>query len=175
MAVRKIAFPVAFKQNTNSYSNAYGKYYPVAIQRETLSLGGLLNMCAFDQSVFTPDIVKGCLSTITKVMLELLKEGQAVKWDGLGTFTPTIENVKDGATDAQIVNGVKNLGNMIRGVHIRFIPENSDGEQLTSRKFADSCIFKVQGVYVPQIIGAGKQQKKVFNLVSLEVFRDQNN
>ena len=91
MATRKIKFPVVLRQNDNSYSQDYGRYYPEAVPGETLSLSGLLAMVAFDQSVYTEDIVKGVVQAVTRSMVELLKEGQPVKWDGLGTFTPRVE------------------------------------------------------------------------------------
>lgn len=175
MATRKIKFPVVLRQNDNSYSNAYGRYYSEAVPGETLSLSGLLAMVAFDQSVYTEDIVKGVVQAVTRSMVELLKEGQPVKWDGLGTFTPTIENTKGGATEAEIVNGTKNVNTTIAGVHIRFIPENTDGQKLTSRVFGDRCLFDLRGVLVPTVIGAGKNQKKVFNTVSLETWRGNAN
>ena len=40
MAVRKIAFPVVYQQNTNVQSEAYGKLYPKPYKPDTLSLRG---------------------------------------------------------------------------------------------------------------------------------------
>ena len=92
MAVRKIAFPVVYQQNQNAQSEAYGKYYPKPYKPDTLSLRGLVERVAMDQSVYSRDIVEGVIQRLTKVMVELLQGGQPVKWDGLGTFTPTIES-----------------------------------------------------------------------------------
>ena len=92
MAVNTIAFPVAARQNKNDDSTAYGKWFLVPYWPETLTLRGLIERVAFDQSVYSRDIVEGVLQKLTTVMVELLKSGQPVKWDGLGTFTPNINS-----------------------------------------------------------------------------------
>ena len=92
MAVQVIAFPVAARQNTNDDSTAYGKWFLVPFWPETLNLRGLIERVAFDQSVYSRDIVEGVIQKLTTVMVELLKSGQPVKWDGLGTFTPNINS-----------------------------------------------------------------------------------
>ena len=63
----------------------------------------------------------------------MITQGQPVKLDGFGTFTPTIET--DGQKVVDSVEGSLNVGidNLIAGVHLRFIPENSKGDELTSR------------------------------------------
>ena len=79
MAVRKIAFPVVYQQNQNVQSEAYGKYYPKPYTPDTLSLRGLIERVAMDQSVYSRDIVGGVIQRLTKVMVELLQGGQPVK------------------------------------------------------------------------------------------------
>ena len=102
MAVRKIAFPVVYQQNQNDQSSAYGKYYPKPYKPDTLSLRGLIERVAMDQSVYSRDIVEGVIQRLTKVMVELLQGGQPVKWDGLGTFTPKVESARGGMTEAKL-------------------------------------------------------------------------
>ena len=62
--------------------------------------------------------------------------------DGFGTFTPVIESeskkIKRSVEESLEV-GIENL---IAGVHLRFIPENTKGEKLTSRALKDECTFK---------------------------------
>jgi hypothetical protein len=69
-----------------------------------------------------------------------------VKWDGLGTFRPTITNANGGLSEEVVKAGGYNIGDIIEGVNICFIPENSKGEELTSRKFKDLCTFNNVGV-----------------------------
>ena len=170
MAQRKIAFPVVYKQNQNEQSSAYGKYYPEAYPPETLSLRGLIERVAFDQSVYSRDIVEGVIQKLTRVMVELLTGGQPVKWDGLGTFTPKIESVKGGVTEAQLKAGSVNIRDAIEGVHIRFIPENEKGEELTSRRMKDAITFTVEGVKILTKVGVAPNQKTLVTIESLEKF-----
>ena len=173
MAVRKIAFPVVYQQNQNEQSAAYGKFYPKPYKPDTLSLRGLIERVAMDQSVYSRDIVEGVIQRLTKVMVELLQGGQPVKWDGLGTFTPTIESVKGGATEAQLKAGV-DVREVINGVHIRFIPENEKGEEITSRKFKDLVVFTVMGIAERVAAGltSGGKQKYATNVIDLESWKN---
>ena len=173
MAVRKIAFPVVYQQNTNNQSLAYGKYYPRPYKPDTLSLRGLIERVAMDQSVYSRDIVEGVIQRLTRVMVELLEGGQPVKWDGLGTFTPTIESVKGGATEAQLKAGI-DIREVVAGVHIRFIPENETGEEITSRKFKDLVVFTVMGVAERVAAGttSGGKQKYATNVIDMESWKN---
>ena len=138
MAVQVIAFPCAARQNTNDDSTAYGKWFLVPFWPETLNLRGLIERVAFDQSVYSRDIVEGVIQKLTTVMVELLKSGQPVKWDGLGTFSPNLTSTG--------VNEVEQCSvDQIKGVKINFIPENAKGEQLTSKAFKDLCTFDLLG------------------------------
>ena len=152
MAVNTIAFPVAARQNNNDSSTAYGKWFLVPYWPETLTLRGLIERVAFGQSVYSRDIVEGVIQKLTTVMVELLKSGQPVKWDGLGTFTPNIQS--------RGVTQTKNVSvDQIQGVHINFIPENAKGEELTSKKFKDLCVFEVLGYLVSTNIGTQQKPK----------------
>ncbi len=137
MAVQIIAFPVVARQNTNDDSTAFGKWFLTPYWPETL-LRGLIERVAFSQSVYSRDIVEGVITKLTEVMVELLKSGQPVKWDGLGTFTPNVHS--KGVNDTESVSV-----DQIQGVTINFIPENSKGEQLTSKKLKDLCTFDILG------------------------------
>ena len=173
MAVKKVSFGIAFKQNRNQTSQAYGKYYPEAWTPETLNLRGLVERVAMDQSVYSRDICEGVIQRLTKVMVELLQGGQPVKWDGLGTFTPTVESVKGGATEAQLKAGI-DVRDVIAGVHIRFIPENEKGEEITSRKFKDLVVFTVMGIAerVSAGLTSGGKQKYATNVIDLESWKN---
>jgi hypothetical protein len=83
---------------------------------------------------------------LTTVMVELLRSGQPVKWDGLGVFQPGIESKKMGLTAEQMKAKQANPDQDVVGVHINFIPESSKGEDLSSRAFKDLCVFENVGV-----------------------------
>ena len=83
---------------------------------------------------------------MTSCMVELLKEGVAVKLDGLGTFYPTME-----AKGAESPVGY-NITDYIKGLHIRFQPEGATEDNITSRvlkqnvRFQQMMIFDKLGV-----------------------------
>ena len=79
MATSKIAFPVVFRQNQNISSRSYGKYFIEARPTEPLLLDGLMKMCAWEQSVYTSDIVQGVIDALGVVMLELGSVGFEIR------------------------------------------------------------------------------------------------
>lgn len=174
MAVVKIALPVVWRQNTNMSSHAYGKYYLETLASDPLLLAGLMRMCAWDQSVYTPEIVQGVIDAISKVMLELMREGQPVKWDKLGTFVPYCETTKGGVSEATMISGDFKAPDCIKGVHIRFIPENTNGDQITSRQFKDLCKFDVKGVVKRVRINETEPAQYITQFKSLEEWKSKH-
>lgn len=171
MAVQKIAFDVVLKRNNNRFHKGYGKYYPEAYKPETLDLRGLIERVAFDQSVYSRDIIEGVIQRLTKVMVELLQSAQPVKWNGLGTFTPSVESVKGGVTADDLAAGNVNIDQLVAGIHINFIPENSKGEELTSRSFKESVVLNCVGVIETTNIGSAQKKKYARTLNDIEKWK----
>ena len=147
MATRTLAFNYVLKQNSNDDSTAFGKYFAEAFGLNSpLSLKGLCNRVAMDQSVFTPEIAKGVIMKLTTDMVELLQSGNSIKWDGLGTFRPTVESL------GVAVPADYDVNRDVKGIHVRFIPENERGESMTSRKFAESLTFSQYGTKNTQAV-----------------------
>ena len=174
MAVKNPQFGINLRKNDNQYNSAYGKYYTEAYNEKTLSLQGLIERVAFDQSVYSRDVVRGVIQRLTTVMVELLTSAQAVKWDGLGTFTAKVESADKGLSKQDLLAGNFNIRELIGGVHIRFQPENSKGEELTSRKFKDACVLENVGVIEIEKVGTAPNIKRVRSLVPMETWRKQN-
>ena len=146
MASEVIAFPVNLRRNNNQYNNGYGKYYPEADTKEPLNLKGFARHLAEHGKLVDYPMAVLVLQNIVGCLKELAVQGQPVKLDGFGTFTPTIES--DGKAAKSTVEATLEAGleNLIAGVHLRFTPENTKGEKLTSRALKDECTFK--GAYV---------------------------
>ena len=98
-------------------------------------------------------------------MTELLTSGQSVKWDGLGTFTPYVESKGSNQVSKYDVNI------HVKGIHIRFIPENTKGEQLTSRKFRDQCTLQLAGVWVKRNITVDGKKKVIREFFTMEDYK----
>ena len=91
----KILYEV--KQNQNSYSAAFGKWYAQIKNLETLNTRKLANHISEHGSFYTPDVVYGVLEKFRSCLLEMLLNSKKVKIEGLGTFYCTLENQKKGA------------------------------------------------------------------------------
>ena len=142
MASEVIAFPVNLRKNKNQYNPGYGNYYAEVDSKEPLNLKGFAKHLSDHGKLVDYPMAVLVLQNIVSCLKELAVQGQPVKLDGFGTFTPIIES--DGKVATSTVEAALDLGieNLIAGVHLRFIPENSKGERLTSRALKDECTFK---------------------------------
>jgi hypothetical protein len=142
MASEVIAFPVNLRKNQNQYNSAYGKYYVEADSKEPLNLKGFAKHISEHGKIVDYPMAVLVLQNIVSCLKEMATQGQPVKLDGFGTFTPIIES--DGTKAQDTVEKALGVGidNLIAGVHLRFIPENSKGDELTSRMLKKECVFK---------------------------------
>ena len=171
MATKIKKFPTYMLENRNVSSRGFGKFYPRTNRNETLTLRGLVERVAFEQKVYSRDIIEGVIARLTTVMVEQLQSGQAVKWPGLGTFRVEIENTKYGVNASDILSGKANVRELIEGVHIRLIPEGAQGEDITAKAFADQCSFQNDGVKVFTVVGSGDDAYEVSSIVSMAEYR----
>ena len=142
MATEVISFPVNLRKNNNRENNGYGKYYAEADTKEPLNLKGFARHIAEHGKLVNYPLAVLVVQNIVECLKEMMLQGQPVKLDGFGTFTPIIES--DGTKATTTVEGSLEVGIdvLIAGVHIRFTPENKKGEQLTSRALKKECEFK---------------------------------
>ena len=131
----KILYEVKLNQNTSS--SAYGKWYAQIKSLETLNTRKLANHISEHGSVYTPDVVYGVLEKFRSCLVEMLLESKKVKIEGLGTFYCTLENQKNGALKKEDFNVNKHL----KALHIRFLPEQTTEENISSRQFLKQAEF----------------------------------
>jgi predicted histone-like DNA-binding protein len=129
---------VNLRKNNNEKSDQFGKYYPKIDRKRTLSLKGLAKHISDHGSIYTRDVVEGVLSKLTICVPELLAQGVPVKLDGLGTFYPSIEAVPGGIESIAVAKELV-PADTVKGVHVRFTPEGSDLDNITSRVFKEKC------------------------------------
>ena len=146
MAVKSPQFEINIRKNDNALSEAYGKYYPKAVEKQTISLRGLCNHMAEHNSIYGRDIIQGVLMKMSGCIVELLSQGNPVKIDGLGTFVPTVESEKSGISKADLIAGKWNPQTYVKAIHIRFRPENTTDDKITSRSFKSLCALTTIGV-----------------------------
>lgn len=130
----KIMYQV--KQNKSESSAAFGKWFAYAKASETLNTRKLARHISEHGSVYTQDVVFGVLEKFRSCLLEMLLDSKKVKIDGLGTFYCTIEN-KGGTLSKDKFNVTENL----KALHIRFLPEQEQEMNISSREFIKQAKF----------------------------------
>ena len=124
-------------QNNNEHSTAHGKYYARVKYLESLNTRKLSNHISEHGSIYTPDVVYGVMEKFRSCLLEMLLNSKKVKIEGLGTFYTTIECQKGGAVSKDKFNVNKD----VKGLHIRFLPEQEQEQNISSREFLKQAEF----------------------------------
>ena len=124
-------------QNQNEHSTAFGKFYARVKYLECLNTRKLSNHIAEHGSIYTPDVVYGVMEKFRSCLIEMLLNSKKVKIEGLGTFYTTLECEKGGAVTKDKFNILKN----VKGLHIRFLPEQEQEQNISSRQFLKQAEF----------------------------------
>ncbi len=125
------------RQNKNNKSQVFGKWFAHSKSIETLNTRKLAKHISEHGSVYTQDVVFGVLEKFRSCLVEMLLESKRVKIDGLGTFFTTLENEPGGAPKKEEFNVGKNL----KALHIRFMPEQEQEMNISSREFLKKAEF----------------------------------
>ena len=111
------------KQNKNSKSLAYGKWYAYPVIEETIDLDSLAGHMANHNTPYSKGAITGVLTDMVNCIKELLLEGKNVKIADLAIFSLGIKN-SGGATSEDTFTVSKN----IKGVKLR---ARATGELIT--------------------------------------------
>ena len=112
-------------------------YYAKAVSLETLSQRDMAKHITSHGSPYTVDVVMGVLEAYRNCLIEQLLESKKVKVEGLGTFYVTIANKEGGEKDLEKFN----IGSMAVGLRLRFLPDTSQEENLSSKEFLKKASF----------------------------------
>ena len=102
------------KQNKNTASKAYGKYFAYPVIEETINLDALAGHMANHNTPYSKGAIKGMLTDMVSCIKELLLEGKNVKIADLAIFSLGIKN-NGGSNNAETFSVSKN----IKGVKLR--------------------------------------------------------
>ena len=150
---------INLRQNKNDDSTAYGKYFAECDSKEPLNLKGFAKHMTSHGKIADYQMCVLVLGQVVDCMTELLSQGQPVKLDGLGTFYPSVDGQGNGKNELeQAVAAGPDA--MINGIKINFNPENSKGEQLTSRAFKEQCIFEYGYLVESEVRTVGGKRKR---------------
>ena len=133
----KILYEVYKNDIKDSESVMYGKYYARLKSIETMSMTKLAKHISEHGSVFTEDVVEGVMKKFKTCLLEMLLESKKVKVAGLGTFYLTCECQKGGADKEEDFN----VNQHLKALHIRFLPDQVQEDNLSSREFIKKAEF----------------------------------
>ena len=111
------------KQNKNSKSLAFGKWYAYPVIEETIDLDSLAEHMANHNTPYSKGAITGVLTDMVNCIKELLLEGKNVKIADLAIFSLGIKN-SCGATSEDTFTVSKN----IKGVKLR---ARATGELIT--------------------------------------------
>ena len=150
---------INLRQNKNDDSTAYGKYFAECDSKEPLNLKGFAKHMTSHGKIADYQMCVLVLGQVVDCMTELLSQGQPVKLDGLGTFYPSVDGQGNGKNELEqaVATGPEA---MINGIKINFNPENSKGEQLTSRAFKEQCIFEYGYLVESEVRTVGGKRKR---------------
>ena len=133
----KILYEVYQNDIKDSESVMYGKWYARLKSIETLSTERLAKHISEHGSVFTADVVEGVMKKVKTCLVEMLLESKKVKIAGLGTFYLTCECQKGGADKESDFN----VNQHLKALHIRFLPDQAEEDNLSSREFIKKAEF----------------------------------
>ena len=92
-----------------------------------------------------------------------------MKLDGLGTFYPTAKNVKGGIDSIADAKAMV-PASQVEGIHVRFEPEGSQLDDITSKKFKERCslvwgnLIEITGTAAS---ATGKTTKPIYKLTPI--------
>ena len=159
MARSNIPMVINLRQNKNDDSTAYGKYFAEVDSKEPLNLKGFAKHMTGHGKIADYQMCVLVLGQVVDCMSELLSQGQPVKLDGLGTFSPSVDGQKLGKANlADAVAGGADA--MINGIKINFLGENTKGEELTSRALKKECVFEWGYLVESEVRTVGGKQKR---------------
>ena len=175
MAVNKISMAINYRKNKSTRLSSGGKYYAEVDRQKTLSTRGLAQHLKDHNCMVGRDAIMAVLIKLSECVPELVAQGVGVKLDGLGIFYPSVLNEKGGATEAQMLDKTFNPTSIIKGIRLRFTPDSSDLDNLTSKQFLTRNVApESQNIVDVEKRTVDGKQVSIQTLVTLEDFRNPN-
>ena len=163
MATNEIKIGINLRQNKNVKNSGYGKYYPEVDVQATLSLKGFAKHMSDHGCIYGRDLIEGVLKKITQCLPELVSQGVPVRLDPLGTFLPTC-SVNKPLADVAAMEGA-DPNEVVKGVHIRFLPYGVEDDNITSRRFKEEfCSLEFRNIIDTQTVTIDGKTKKLTTL-----------
>ena len=173
MAVNKISMAINYRKNKSTRLSSGGKYYAEVDRQKTLSTRGLAQHLKDHNCMVGRDAIMAVLIKLSECVPELVAQGVGVKLDGLGIFYPSVLNEKGGATEAEMLDKTFNPTSIIKGIRLRFTPDSSELDNLTSKQFLNRNVApESQNIVDVETRTVNGKPVKIQTLVTLEDFRN---
>ena len=135
---------INLRQNKNSKNAGYGKYYPEVDLQKTLTIRGFAQHMIDHGSKYSRGDIENILSMVTECLPELVAQGIPVQLGELGIFRPTCE-AKASVADIAAMEGL-NPNEVVKAIHIRFIPNQTKLDNLAGPAFKDQCSLELRNI-----------------------------
>ena len=164
---------INYRKNKSTRLSSGGKYYAEVDRQKTLSTRGLAEHLKDHNCMVGRDAIAAVLVKLSECIPELVAQGIGVKLDGLGIFYPSVLNEKGGATEEQMQDKTFNPTSIIKGIRLRFTPDSSELDNLTSKAFLRNNVSPAsQNIIDVESRTVNGKPMKVQTLVTLEDYRN---
>ncbi|MBP5219731.1 MAG: hypothetical protein J6034_03390 [Bacteroidaceae bacterium] len=141
---------INLRKNKNTKNAAYGKYYPEVDLQKTLTLRGFANHMIDHGSKYSRGDIENILSMVCECLPELVAQGIPVQLGDLGIFRPTAQ-VKDAVENIAAMEGL-NPNEVVKAIHIRFIPNQSKLDNLAGPAFKNRCALELRNIVESEVV-----------------------
>jgi predicted histone-like DNA-binding protein len=133
--------------------------------QKTLTIRGFAQHLIDHGSKYSRGDIENILSMVTECLPELVAQGIPVQLGDLGIFRPTCE-VKDSVPDIASMEGL-NPNEVVKAIHIRFIPNQSKLDNLAGPAFKDQCSLELRNIIDTEKVTVGGKEKTVTTLTPI--------
>ena len=126
---------IKVKQNNNSRSTAYGKFYGKVVTTKTMTYKELTKHMSEHNSVYGEDVCSGVAIKLQNCILEQLLEGKKVQFGDLGTFYLAVKGTGAASEDDYAIS------QNVKGLYLRFSPSRQDVNDLSSKTLKKKASF----------------------------------
>ena len=156
---------INLRQNKNSKNAGYGKYYPEVDMQKTLTIRGFAQHLIDHGSKYKRGDIENMLSMVTECLPELMAQGIPVQLGELGIFRPTCE-AKASVENIAAMEGL-NPNEVVKAIHIRFIPNQSKLDNLAGPAFKDQCSLELRNIIDTEKVVIDGKNKTVTTLLPI--------
>ena len=156
---------INLRKNKNSANTGFGKYYPEVDMQKTLTIRGFAQHLIDHGSKYKRGDIENMLSMVTECLPELVAQGIPVQLGDLGIFRPTCE-AKDSVPNIAAMEGL-NPNEVVKAIHIRFIPNQSKLDNLAGPAFKDQCSLELRNIIDTEKVIVDGKSKSVTTLLPI--------